>query len=135
MLADEQGNMKAAAVAVNWGDYFSFLLDNPKGIFKALASLELTDQLLFMWMTAGEALWVEKLFRGIAQKYLKEHNVKMGLYNNYAGDPYHQVKKSVINDPMNYFVIYDQPEMYNKFKETSKDKDGNVRIFIDTPVF
>jgi len=134
MIADEQGNMKAAAVAMNWGDYFSFLLDNPKGVFKVLASLELTDQLLFNWMTIGEVAWVEKLYKGIAQKYLKDHKVKMGLYNTYAGDPYAKLKGSLINDPFNYFVIYDRPELYKKFKETSMDKDGNVRIFIDTPI-
>lgn len=135
MLADEKGEMKAGVVAVNWGDYFAFLLDNPKGIFKALASLELTDQLLHMWMTVGDVETVEKLYKGIAQHYLKNHKVKMGLYNTYAGDPYAKIKKSIINDPMNYFVIYDRPEMYKQFQETSKDKDGNVRIFIDTPVF
>lgn len=135
MLADENGNMKAACVAVNWGDYFSFLLDNPKGIFKVLASLKLTDQLLYKWMTVGDPIWVEKLYRGIAQKYYKEHQVKLGLYNSYAGDPYAKLKGSIINDPFNYFVIYDRPELYEKFKETSKDKDGNIRIFIDTPLF
>ena len=135
MITDDNGNMKAAVVAVNWGDYFSFLLDNPKGIFKALASLKLTDQLLYMWMTVGDVDTVQKLYKGIAQHYLKEHKVKMGLYNTYAGDPYKKIKTSLINDPMNYFVIYDRPEMYQKFQETSKDKDGNVRIFIDTPVF
>lgn len=135
MLADDHGNMKAAVVAVNWGDYFAFVLDNPKGIFKALASLKLTDQLLYMWKTVGETEWVDKLYRGIAQKYYKEHKVKLGLYNTYAGDPYSQIKKSIINDPFNYFVIYDRPKLYEQFKETSKDKDGNVRIFIDTPVF
>jgi hypothetical protein len=135
MLVDEQGHMKAAVVAVNWGDYFAFMLDNPKGIFKALASLKLTDQLLYMWMTVGETSWVDKLYRGIAQKYYKEHKVKLGLYNTYAGDPYMPIKKSIINDPFNYFVIYDRPELYEQFKETSKDEQGNVRIFIDTPVF
>lgn len=135
MLADENGNMKAACVAVNWGDYFAFLLDNPKGIFKLLAKLKLTEQLLYFWQTVGEIEWVDKLYRGIAQKYLKEHKVKMGLYNYYAGDPFTDIKKSIINDPFNYFVIYDRPELYQKLKETSKDKNGNVRIFIDTPVF
>ncbi|MCB9226796.1 MAG: hypothetical protein H6578_06515 [Chitinophagales bacterium] len=135
MLTDKEGNMKAACVAVNWGDYFAFLFDNPKGIFKLLAKLKITEQLLYFWQTIGEPAWVEKMYRGIAQKYLKEHKVKMGLYNYYDGDPYTDIKKSIINDPFNYFVIYDRPELYQKLKETSKDKDGNVRIFIDTPVF
>ena len=135
MLADEQGNIKAACVAVNWGDYFSFLLDNPRGIIKLLAKLKLTDQLLYPWLTVGDVDSVQKLYKGIAQKYYKEYNVKMGLYNYYEGDPYKEIKKSVFNDPFNYFIIYDRPEMYEKLKETSKDKDGNVRIFIDTPVF
>ena len=91
--------------------------------------------ILYFWQTVGEPAWVEKMYRGIAQKYLKEYKVKMGLYNYYDGDPYTDIKKSIINDPFNYFVIYDRPELYQKLKETSKDKDGNVRIFIDTPVF
>ena len=135
MITDEKGAMKAACIAVNWGDYFSFELDNPKGIFKVLANLKLTDQLLYTWKTAGEPEYVEKLFRGIAQKYYKEHDVKMGLYNSYEGDPYSKIKSSMINDPFNYFVIYDRPELYEQFKETSKDKEGNVRIFIDPPLF
>ena len=100
-----------------------------------LANLKLTDQLLYTWKTAGEPEYVEKLFRGIAQKYYKEHDVKMGLYNSYAGDPYSKIKSSLINDPFNYFVIYDRPELYEQFKETSKDQEGNVRIFIDPPLF
>ena len=43
MMTDNGGNMKAAVIAVNWGDYFSFLLDNPKGVFKALAKLVLAS--------------------------------------------------------------------------------------------
>ena len=135
MIADKDGKMKAACVAVNWGDFFSFVLDNPKGVFKVLASLKLTDQLLFTWKTAGEPEYVEKLFRGVAQKFYKEHDVKLGLYNSYPGDPFEKIKASIINDPFNYFVIYDRKELYEQFKETSKDKHGNVRIFIDPPLF
>lgn len=135
MINDEQGNMKAATVALNWGDFFSFVLDNPKGIFKILANLEITDQLLFMWLTVGEPEYVDKMYRGICSYFRKNHKVKMSLMNSYAGDPYEKVKSSFINDPFNYFVIYDRPELYKQFQEKSKDKDGNIRIFIDPPLF
>lgn len=135
MIADEHGNMRAATVALNWGDFFAFILDNPKGIFKLLASLKITDQLLFMWLTSGETDYVKKLYKGICYHYNKNHNVKMLLTNSYSGDPYKEVKDSIINDPFNYFVIYDRPELYKQFQENSKDAHGNIRIFIDPPMF
>lgn len=135
MITDENGKMKAATIALNWGDLFSFLLDNPKGIFKVLAGLKITDQLLFNWLTCGEYGYVENLYKGVCYYFNKTHKVKLSLMNSYAGDPYAKIKESFINDPFNYFVIYDKPELYKQFQEYSKDEQGNIRIFIDPPLF
>ena len=134
MIQDKEGRMLAATVAVNWGDYFSFLLDNPKGIFKLVDKLQLTNKLLYAWMTVGDPKIVKKLFKGLSQRYWKTDDIKMFILNSYEGDPYKGIKSSIIDDPMNYFVIYDQPERYKAFQEYSKDENGNIRIFIDTPM-
>ncbi len=132
MLADKNGNMTAACVAVNWGDYLSFNLDNPKGIFRLVEKLKLTNKLVYAWFTVGEEREVDKLYKGVSKYYKDNYNIKMFILNSYDGDPYQKVKSSLINDPMNYFVIHDRPKEYQKFKEYSKDENGNVRIFIDT---
>ncbi|MGB1248854.1 MAG: hypothetical protein ACPG4Z_08195 [Chitinophagales bacterium] len=134
MRTDANGNMTAACIAVNWGDYFSFLLDNPKGIFVLVDKLKLTDQLLYAWLTVGEPSEVDKLYKGLSQYYKDNVGIKMFILNSYEGDVYKEVKSSFVDDPMNYFVIYDRPEQYEQFKEYSKDADGNIRIFIDTPM-
>lgn len=132
MLADKDGKMTAACIAVNWGDYFSFNLDNPKGIFVLLEKLKLTEKLLYAWLTVGEPTEVSKLYKGLSKYYKENHDIKMFILASYKGDPYHKIKDSLFNDPTNYFVIHDRPEDYKRYKENSKDADGNVRIFIDT---
>ncbi len=135
MIADKDGKMLAASVTLNLGDFFDFVLDNPKGaLLKFIASLELTNRMLYSWLIVGEPSAVKTLYKGIAYKYRKEHGTKMALYNSYPGDPYSKIKSGLISDPYNYFAIYDRPELYQQFRENSKDENGNVRIFIDVPL-
>lgn len=134
MIPKADGSIGAACIAVNWGDYFSFLLDNPKGVFKIVDKLKLTNKLLYAWLTVGDSDNVKRLYKGLSQRYWKTDNIKMFILNSYEGDPHKDIKASIVDDPMNYFVIHDRPEMYKQFQEYSKDKDGNIRIFIDTPM-
>ena len=130
----ENGRVVAGSVGVNWGDYFALLLENPKGVFKMLARLELTDRILYPWMTAGSKQGIATLYKGMAYHYLRTHRVKVTLLNEPAGDAHRAVKKSIIQDPFNYFVIYDRPAEYQAFKERSKRHYGHERIFLELPM-
>lgn len=134
MIPDAAGNIDAACVAMNWGDYFLFTLENPTGIFKLIASLKLTDNLLYPLCIAGSKSGVETLLKGIAYKYRKEHKCHLTLLNSYAGDPHHEAKASFIFDDYQFFIISDRKEHFDRLKEQSKDEAGNVRYFIDNPI-
>jgi len=134
MIPDAAGKIDAACVAMNWGDYFLFTLENPTGIFKLIASLKLTDNLLYPLCITGSKTGVETLLKGIAYKYRKEHKCHLTLLNSYAGDPHHEAKASFIFDDYQFFIISDRKEHFDRLKEQSKDEAGNVRYFIDNPI-
>jgi hypothetical protein len=132
MVPDENGNLDAAGFFINWSDYMHLKLQNPKGFIKVVDSLRITDRLLYPILLVGPVESVKKLLKGAAYKYRKEHKVQLTVLNAPEGDPYYNIKKSVVTDPFVYFVIYDRPETYAAMKEHSKDDKGNIRIFIDT---
>ena len=134
MLPDANGNIEAAGMAVNWGDYFALTLDNPKGFFKFLASLKLTDRLLYPIHVVGSVSGVQTLLKGLASKYLKEHKVYISILNSYEADQYKAVKKGLLHDEYIFFIISDRLEHLNKLKEQSKSAEGHVRFFIDNPI-
>ncbi len=134
MLPDANGNIEAAGLAVNWGDYFALTLENPKGIFKFFASLKLTDRLLYPIHLVGSASGVKTLLKGMASKYLQEHKVYISVINSYDADPYKGFKKGVIHDEYLFFIITDRLEHFNRLKEQSKSPDGHPRFFIDNPI-
>jgi hypothetical protein len=134
MLPDAQGKFGAAGLFVNWADYLHLKLQNPKGLFKLIDSMRITDKILYPTLLVGEPNLTRQLFKGATYKYRKEHGNQVSILNAHDGDPHFDMKKSIIDDPFIYFVIYDKPEMYTAMKEHSKDAAGNVRIFIDTPM-
>ncbi|MBL0308537.1 MAG: hypothetical protein IPP77_02255 [Bacteroidetes bacterium] len=134
MMPDAKGNFAAAGFFINWGDYLHLKLQNPKGIFKVIDALHLTDKLLYPTLLVEGNDATRQLAKGAAYRYLNDHNVKLTVMNAISADPHFEVKKSLIHDPFVYFVIYDRPEIYHAMKEHSKDEAGNVRLFIDTPM-
>jgi hypothetical protein len=134
MLPDSSGNIAAAGFFINWADYLHLKLQNPQGFFKMLDNLQIIDRILYMTLLVGDAKSVSQLTKGGAYRFRKEHGNLISILNAHEGDPYFKVKKSVIFDPFVYFAIYDKPEMFKRMKEKSKDAEGNVRIFIDTPM-
>ena len=134
MIPDADGKIEAAGVAMNWGDYFLFTLENPTGIFKLISSLKLTDNLLYPLCIAGSKSGVETLLKGIAYKYRTEHKCHLTLLNSYAGDPHAKAKESFVHDDYMFFIISDRKAHFDKLKEQSKDAEGNVRYFIDNPI-
>lgn len=134
MVPDASGNIDAACVAMNWGDYFKLTLENPRGFFKALASLELTDRILHPICICGSVEGVNTLLRGAAYIFRKNHKVQISLLNAYQGDPYWDVKKSIVFDETMYFVITDVMDDFEAVKKHSHDSAGNVRYSIDNPI-
>jgi hypothetical protein len=134
MIPDAQGNISAACIALNWGDYFALTLENPKGLFKFLASLQLTDQLLYPIHVVGNVADVPTLLKGIAYYYRQNHKVKISIINSYDADPYAKAKSSLIYDNYVFFIITDELDTYNKEKTRSLSADGVPRYFIDHPI-
>lgn len=134
MVPDIDGNMDAVGLALNWGDYMNVQLENPQGFFKTLAKLELTDKVLYPIMLTGSANGVDVLLRGMASHYNKTYNCKVTTINSYKGDPYYKTKKSLLSDEYLFLIITNDVDKLNAIKEKSKDKNGNIRLFIDVPL-
>ncbi|MCB0506799.1 MAG: hypothetical protein R2739_10250 [Chitinophagales bacterium] len=134
MVPDENGNMDAACFAINWGEYFAFQLENPQGLFKAVAKMKLTDNILYPIMVVGSPKNVEILLKGIASHYNKNHHCKITNLNSFAGDPYQKIKSSALNDEYLFLIICNDENKLNEMKEHSKGEDGNVKLFIDVPL-
>ncbi|HQV78639.1 MAG TPA: hypothetical protein PLJ42_06015 [Chitinophagales bacterium] len=134
MVPDANGNMDAACLAINWGEFFAFQLENPQGLFKAVAKMKLTDNILYPIMITGTVENVEILLKGIASHYNKQHGCKVTNLNSYAGDPYQKIKSSALNDEYLFLIICNDVNKLNAMKERSKGTDGNVKLFIDVPL-
>lgn len=134
MLPDANGNFDAAGFTINWGDYLHLKLQNPKGLFKVIDSLKITDKILYPTLLVGSTANVRQLVKGAAYKYRKEYGAQVTVLNAHDGDPYYDIKKSIVHDPFVYFVIYDRPEQYEAMKAYSQTAAGKVQLFIDTPM-
>lgn len=134
MIPDEKGNIDAACFAVNWGDYFSFQLENPQGLFKVVDNMKLTNKILYPIMIVGKPETADTLLRGIASHYNKEYKCKVTNLNSYKGDIYNKTKKSLLNDDYLFLIICNDVEKLNAMKERSRGVDGNVKLFIDIPL-
>ncbi len=133
MLPDENGEMTAAVVAMNWGDYFALTLENAKGLIKLIAGL--TEKVLYPFMGVGEPAAYKQLLQGIAYHYRKEHGVALSFLLSYSGDPYAKIKKSMICDEYYYFMITKKSkEDLHQLQDASKDEAGNVRLFTGMPI-
>jgi hypothetical protein len=126
--------MDAVCLAINWGEYFALQLENPQGLFKMVANMKLTDNILYPIMVTGSPANADILLKGIASHYNKEHKCKISVINSYEGDPYFKTKKSLLKDDYLFLIICNDVEKLNAMKERSKGTDGNVKLFIDIPL-
>jgi len=133
MIPDEKGNILSAGVFINWGDYLHVKLQNPSGLLTVIDKLRITDKLLVPILLVGPLDSVKILVKGAASLY-RQQKVHLTVLNGTPGDPYYEWKKGIISDPFVYFVIYDRPKTYQAMKDLSKDAEGNIRLFIDTPM-
>ena len=134
MLPGEDGGILAAALAINWGDYFDLTLEQPRGLFKLVASMKITDKILWPIHSMGEAGDVAKLWKGLAYLYEKKHKVHLSLMMSQAGDPYARYKRSLLRDPFVYFTMYSSADEYRELESSCRMEDGRVSIFTETPL-
>jgi hypothetical protein len=134
MLPDENGKMLAAGFFIYWGDYMHLKLQNPKGLFKVVESLKITDKLMYPILLVGDSKHVKQLMAGAAYKFRKDYGAQITVMTANLTDPHYDLKKGMLSDPFVHFVIYDRPETYEAMKQHSKDSKGNVGLFIDTPM-
>ncbi|CAN5393066.1 hypothetical protein BH09BAC1_BH09BAC1_22320 [soil metagenome] len=134
MTTDEQGNIKAATIAINLGDYFQMDIDNAKGILKIVQWLKLFHRFLYFTMTVGNVEEVDMLYRGLASYYQRNYSVQMAFLPSWEADPYLKVKKSFLVDEYIYFLIADRPEELERFKQVSKKGGEHMNLFVDQPI-
>jgi len=135
IFATMNGNeIKSAVFAINWSDYFLMLILNPKGFFRVVSRLKLVERVLFPVMAIGEPDDVRQLYKGLAYKFRREQGCKVTLIPSYVGDPYYKVKKGLLDDNFYYFVITRDKEGLQRYKELSKDEDGNIHPFVGMPI-
>jgi hypothetical protein len=134
MIPKADGSIDAAMIALNWGDYFSLKLENPKGFYKFVDNLKISDKILYPILLTGSAKGMKTLLKGAAYYFRKKHGVHITLLNSFPGDPYEKCKKSIIYDNYQFFIISDRTDWLEKLKNKSEQNDGNVKFFIEHPI-
>ena len=134
MLQGKNGEILAAALAINWGDYFNLTLEEPRGLFKLISSLKITERILWPIHFVGEVSDVTKLLKGLAYLYEKKHKVHLSLMMSQRGDPYARLKRSVLHDPFVYFTMYNKAKEYQDLEASCRTEDGRISIFTETPL-
>jgi hypothetical protein len=134
MIPNADGSIAAATIAMNWGEFFEFQIQNPKGIFKLIQKSRVMESFLRFLMGVGEPKEFAKLMKGLSYKYHKEHEVGVTFLPTFKGDPYYNISKSLLSDEYMNFVICRDSEELDKFKKQSAGADGNTRMFLDVPI-
>lgn len=134
MIPDENGEIAAATIAMNIGDFFEFKIKNPKGIFRIIQATGVMKNFLRPLMAVGDPKPFEKLLKGLSYKYRKEYDVGVSFLPTFKGDPFIDVYKSIIDDQYMFFVICRDKERLQELKRLSADEFGNPRLFVDHPI-
>ena len=131
MLPDEKGGMKSCCFAINWGDYFKFLILNPKGIFRLIAALKITEKVVYPVWGIGTPEDYKNLLKGIGYRYKNKESAQLTFLSTYQGDPYGEIKKSILADDYIYFIITHNEEKLQYYKQLASDNAGNMRLYAD----
>ena len=135
MIADEKGEMESAAFAIHWGDYFSFKILNPKGILRLIAALKITEKILYPILAVGEPKAFKTLLKGMTYHYRKNYGTHLTFMPTHPSDPLVSVKKSMVSDEYNYFILTDREADLQRYKRLSADgKEGDGHLFVEQPL-
>ena len=131
---DENGKMLAGSAAMNWGDFLTFQIVNPKGVFRLAQASGIMKHFFKPALGIGEPEHYKKLLKGLCYKYYKEENVGVTVISTSEGDEYKQIYKSLLDDQYAYFIICNDEEKLQRFKKRSESKDGHPMLFLDQPI-
>ncbi len=131
---NSDGTIAAACLAMNWGDWLKFEIKNPKGIFKLVQASGVMEKFFRPMLGVGEAKAFSKMLKGLCYHYREAHGVGVTFLTTYDGDPYKQVYKSILDDQYAYFIICNDKEKLQQFKQRSATAEGHPRLFLDQPI-
>jgi hypothetical protein len=131
---NSDGTIAAACLAMNWGDWLKFEIKNPKGIFKLVQASGVMEKFFRPMLGVGEAKAFSKMLKGLCFHYREAHGVGVTFLTTYDGDPYKQIYKSILDDQYAYFIICNDKEKLQQFKQRSATAEGHPRLFLDQPI-
>lgn len=130
---DASGNIISASCAMNWGEFLSFEIANPKGVFILAQKSGLMKHFFKPSMGIGKPDDYKKLLKGLCYKYRKEAGVGVTVISTTEGDEYYQVNKSLLDDKYAYFIICNDEQKLQQFKKRS-EVNGQTMLFLDQPI-
>lgn len=133
-MLNPDGTLAAATLAMNWGDWFKFEIKNPKGIFKLVQASGVMEKFFRPMLGVGEPKTFAKLVKGLSHHYHRQHGVGVTFLSTYDGDPYKEVYKSILDDQYAYFIICNDKDKLQQFKQRSATAKGHPRLFLDQPI-
>jgi hypothetical protein len=133
-ILNADGSIKAACLAMNWGDWLKFEIKNPKGIFKIVQASGVMEKFFRPMLGVGDPKTFSKMLKGLCFHYRDAHGVGVTFLSTYDGDPYKQIYKSILDDQYAYFIICNDKEKLQQFKQRSATAEGHPRLFLDQPI-
>lgn len=130
---NESGEMIAGSTAMNWGDFQTFQIVNPKGIFKLVQATGIMEKFFKPGGAVGNPKDYEKLLKGLCYKYHKEAGTGVTILSTAEGDEYNSVYKSLLDDQYAYFIICNDEQKLQQFKKRS-EINGHPMLFLDQPI-
>lgn len=130
---NEKGEMVAGSTAMNWGEFLTFQIVNPKGFWLLIQKSGIMKHFFKPGGGVGKPEDYKKLLKGLCYKYHKEHGVGVTVLSTTEGDEYFELHKSLIDDQYAYFIICNDEEKLQQFKKRS-EKNGHPMLFLDQPI-
>ena len=130
---DSEGEIITASGAMNWGEYLTFQIVNPKGVFILAQKSGIMKHFFKPSMGIGKPNDYKKLLKGLCYKYHKEAGVGVTVISTSEGDEYYKINKSLLDDQYAYFIICNDEEKLQQFKKRS-EINGQPMLFLDQPI-
>lgn len=130
---DGSGKIISASTAMNWGEFLTFQIVNPKGVFILAQKSGIMKHFFKPMMGIGDPKDYKKLLKGLCYKYHKEKGVGVTVISTTEGDEYYSVNKSLLDDKYAYFIICNDKQKLQQFKKRS-ELNGQPMLFLDQPI-
>lgn len=130
---DASGNIITASGAMNWGEFLTFQIVNPKGVFILAQKSGIMKHFFKPSMGIGKPEDYKRLLKGLCYKYWKEAGVGVTVISTSEGDEYYDINKSLLDDQYAYFIICNDEQKLQQFKKRS-EVNGHPMLFLDQPI-